>query len=63
MANRSQKWVPARSWAKWRCLKGGVRMATLRAVTACRVAVVPGDRIDKSLLSEVEQSRRRPCSD
>jgi CRP-like cAMP-binding protein len=44
-------------------LEGGVRMATLRAVTACRVAVVPGDRIDRSLLSEVEQSRRRPRSD
>jgi CRP-like cAMP-binding protein len=44
-------------------LEGGVRMATLRAVTAFRVAVVPGDRIDRSLLSEVEQSRRRPRSD
>jgi CRP-like cAMP-binding protein len=44
-------------------LEGGVRVATLRAVTACRVAVVPGDRIDRSLLSEVEQIRRRPRSD
>jgi hypothetical protein len=44
-------------------LEGGARVATLRAVTACRVAVVPGDRIDRSLLREVEEGRRRERSD
>jgi hypothetical protein len=44
-------------------LEGGARVATLRAVTACRVAVVPGDRIGRSLLREVEEGRRRERSD
>ena len=30
----------------------------LRAVTACRVAVVPGDRIDRTALAEVARRRR-----
>ena len=39
-------------------LEGGRRTATLRAVTACRVAVVPGDRIDRTALAEVARRRR-----
>jgi Cyclic nucleotide-binding domain len=39
-------------------LEGGRRTATLRAVTPCRVAVVPGDRIDREALAEVARRRR-----
>ena len=35
----------------------GQRMATLRAVTPCRVAVLPKDRIDRQALQEVAKSR------
>jgi hypothetical protein len=39
-------------------LEGGRRTATLRAVTRCRVAVVPGDRVDRQALVEVARRRR-----
>src|SRR5919108_1346302 len=39
-------------------LEGGRRTATLRAVTPCRVAVVPGDRLDREALAEVARRRR-----
>jgi hypothetical protein len=39
-------------------LEGGRRTATLRAVTRCRVAVVPGDRIDRKALAAVAKRRR-----
>jgi Cyclic nucleotide-binding domain len=39
-------------------LEGGRRTATLRAVTRCRVAVVPGDRVDRTALAEVARGRR-----
>jgi CRP-like cAMP-binding protein len=39
-------------------LEGGRRTATLRAVTRCRVAVVPGDRVDRTALAEVARRRR-----
>jgi hypothetical protein len=39
-------------------LQGGRRTATLRAVTRCRVAVVPGDRVDRQALAEVARRRR-----
>jgi Cyclic nucleotide-binding domain len=39
-------------------LEGGRRTATLRAVTRCRVAVVPGDRVDRQALAEVARRRR-----
>ena len=38
-------------------LEGGRRTATLRAVTPCRVAAVPGDRIDRAALAELARSR------
>ncbi len=38
-------------------LQGGRRTATLRAVTPCRVAVVPGNRLDRHALQEVAQGR------
>jgi hypothetical protein len=38
-------------------LRGGRRTATLRAVTPCRVAVVPGDRIDRQALEELAKGR------
>jgi len=34
-------------------LAGGRRRATLRAVTPCRIAVVPGDRLDRKALEEL----------
>jgi Cyclic nucleotide-binding domain len=39
-------------------LEGGRRTATLRAMTRCRVAVVPGDRVDRAALAEVARRRR-----
>jgi Cyclic nucleotide-binding domain len=38
-------------------LHEGRRMATLRAVTPCRVAVVPKDRIDRQALEELARGR------
>jgi len=38
-------------------LEGGRRTATLRAVTPCRVAVVPKDRIDRQALEQVAKGR------
>jgi hypothetical protein len=38
-------------------LAGGRRTATLRAVTPCRVAAVPGDRIDPTALAELARTR------
>jgi hypothetical protein len=38
-------------------LQEGRRMATLRAVTPCRVAVVPKDQIDRQALEEVAKGR------
>jgi hypothetical protein len=39
-------------------LEGGRRTATLRAMTRCRVAAVPGDRVDRAALAEVARRRR-----
>ena len=41
-------------------LEGGRRTATLRAVTGCRVAAVPGDRIDRAALAELARTRGWP---
>jgi hypothetical protein len=41
-------------------LAGGRRTATLRAVTVCRVAAVPGDRIDRAALAELARNRGWP---
>jgi Cyclic nucleotide-binding domain len=41
-------------------LEGGRRTATLRAVTPCRVAAVPGDRIDRDALADLAHSRGWP---
>jgi Cyclic nucleotide-binding domain len=41
-------------------LSDGRRTATLRAVTACRVAVVPKERLDRQALESVAASRRVP---
>ena len=38
-------------------LREGRRMATLRAVTPCRVAVVPTDHIDRKTLEELVKGR------
>jgi Cyclic nucleotide-binding domain len=38
-------------------LEGGRRTATLRAVTPCRVAVVPGDRVKRGMLEAVASHR------
>jgi hypothetical protein len=39
-------------------LEGGTRKATLRAATPCRVAVVPGDAVDRDALEELAKGRR-----
>ena len=44
-------------------LAGGRRTATLRAVTVCRVAAVPGDRIDRGALAELARTRGWPRDD
>ena len=41
-------------------LHAGRRMATLRAVTPCRVAVVPKDRIDRQALEALARGRVPP---
>jgi Cyclic nucleotide-binding domain len=38
-------------------LHGGRRMATLRAMTRCRVAVVPSDRLNRQALEELARGR------
>ncbi len=40
-------------------LEAGTRTSTLRAVTDCRVAVAPGDAIDKAALTELSLGHRR----
>lgn len=40
-------------------LEGGGRTSTLEAVTACRVAVVPGDQLERSDLQELAEGHRR----
>jgi hypothetical protein len=40
-------------------LEGGVRTSTLRAVTKCKVAVAPADRVDPDALTELSQHHRR----
>ncbi|MGH7704235.1 MAG: cyclic nucleotide-binding domain-containing protein [Candidatus Dormibacteria bacterium] len=40
-------------------LEGGARTATLRAVSPCKLARVPGDSIDREKLAEVSRSHRR----
>ena len=40
-------------------LEGGRRTSTLRALTPCRVAVAPGDSIDRVALEEVSAGHRR----
>jgi hypothetical protein len=44
-------------------LAGGRRTATLRAVTTCRVAAVPGDRIDHAALAKLARTRGWPGPD
>jgi hypothetical protein len=39
-------------------LEGGTRTATLRAETRCRVAVIPGDLIDRQELEDLAATRR-----
>ena len=40
-------------------LEGGVRTSTLRAVTKCRVAAVPGDALDRASLEQLSRGHRR----
>jgi len=40
-------------------LEGGTRTSTLRAVTKCRVAVVPADRMDRDVLADLAAGHRR----
>ena len=39
-------------------LEGGVRTASLRARTRCRIAVIPGDLIDRQELEDLAATRR-----
>ncbi len=40
-------------------LEGGIRTSTLRAVTKCRVAVVPADRIERDALEDLATGHQR----
>jgi CRP-like cAMP-binding protein len=40
-------------------LEGGKRTSTLRAVTSCKLAVVPSDHLDRSALEELSKGHRR----
>jgi len=44
-------------------LEGGLRTSTVRAVTACKLAVAPGSRFDKSALAKLSHGHRREESD
>jgi hypothetical protein len=58
-------WIVGKSWKGWpwaivgemALLHQGQRMATLRAVTPCRVAIVPKDHIDRQALEEIATGR------
>ena len=39
-------------------LEGGTRTATIRATTPCRIAVIPGELIDKQELEDLAATRR-----
>jgi CRP-like cAMP-binding protein len=39
-------------------LEGGMRTATLRARTRCRVAVIPGELVDRKELEDLAATRR-----
>jgi CRP-like cAMP-binding protein len=39
--------------------EGGRRTSTLRAVSPCKLAVVPNDRVDREALAEISKSHRR----
>ena len=39
-------------------LEGGTRTATLRARTRCRIAVIPGELIDRQELEDLAATRR-----
>jgi len=43
-------------------LEGGKRTSTLRAVTACRVAVAPEEKVDRARLSALAENHRREDS-
>ena len=40
-------------------LEGGIRTSTMRAVTACKVAVAPGTDVDPAALRELSTGHRR----
>ena len=40
-------------------IEGGERTATLRARTRCRVAVIPGDAVDREALEAISAGHRR----
>jgi hypothetical protein len=40
-------------------LEGGTRTSTLRADTACRVAVARADQLDRDALAELAEGHRR----
>jgi len=40
-------------------LEGGKRTSTLRALTTCKVAAVPGDAVDREALAELAKGHRR----
>lgn len=40
-------------------LEGGLRTSTIRAVTACKLAVVPGGQLEEQALVELSQGHRR----
>jgi hypothetical protein len=40
-------------------LEGGTRTSTMRAVTKCRIAVAPGDQLDRAVLEEISAGHQR----
>jgi hypothetical protein len=67
LVDGSWRWSRTANWSWGRprghprrdgAARGGRRTATLRAVTRCWVAVVPGDRVDRQALAEVARRRR-----
>jgi CRP-like cAMP-binding protein len=50
-------WISGAIVGEMALLQEGRRLATLRAVTPCRVAVVPKDRIDRQALEAIAKGR------
>ncbi len=50
---------PGSVFGEWAILEAGLRRATVRALSACKVAVAPGELIDRDVLARLSEGHRR----